>query len=575
MLKSAKIVKRIAAIFCVVTLCVVGGIYAKETNLKDRIWLSKYVSIENAIKQEGIFVINNAKGVSIWNTDYQNTVTNKIHAALKKNKYTIKKPLLLINPYGTNTCSVNVYFEAEEGATFMYQVATKGYEIFEQTVYTEKSQRQYEAQLIGLIPGEENKLTLRLIKNGEVIGQSEHTIMMPEAASTLTKQMEIEEGKSTKELTDGLYAVIGHNKSFDANVYLYDNHGVIRGEIPVKKYRSDRLLFIDGYLFYSYDFNKIAKMNRKGQIEETYRFHKDYELHHDFIYDENNHRILMLATNKTEETLEDLILSLDLNTGETKELIEMKTVMPEAHEAAIQPSYKKKLDWIHINSLQLTKEGDILLSSRETSSILCVTDIDTNPALSYIISDSSMWEGTVYEEKVLAKDGDFIAQAGQHTIAYMQEESERLEDGQYYLSMFNNNFGYSGSRPKIKWTNYEGVGNYKKVATASKYYRYLVDTNKGTFTLVKEFDVPYSPYVSSAQNYQEHFVAGSGAIAKVEELNVDEGYEAKNDQSNENYRSCFGEYDENGVLIRRFKFYDKKYLYRTYKYDFYQFYFIK
>lgn len=155
----------------------------------------------------------------------------------------------------------------------------------------------------------------------------------------------------------------------------------------------------------------------------------------------------------------------------------------------------------------------------------------------------------------------------------MTEESEELEDGQYYLYMFNNNFGYSGSRPGIKWTNYEGTGNYKKVADASKYYRYLVDTNEKTFTLVKEFDVPYSPYVSSAENYQDNFVVGSGAIAKVDGLNVDQGYVAENGKSDSDYLSCFGEYDQDGNLIRRFRFYDNKYLYRTYKYDFNNFYF--
>lgn len=573
MAKNRKIIKGAVALICVAGILVGGGIYAKETNLKDRIWLSKYVSVTESSEQDSISVINNAKGVSIWNTDYQDTVTKKINSTFKKGDYTIENPLLLINPYGTNTCSVNVYFEAEEGATLTYQVSTDEYGVFEQTAYTGNDGKKYEAQLLGFMPGEENTVTLTLTKDGEVIGQSEYTVTMPEAASDVTKQMEIEEGTSTQELTNGLYAVIGHSKNFDANVYLYDNNGVLRGEIPLKSYRSDRLLFIDNCMVYSYDTNKIAKVNRLGQIEETYKFSKDYELHHDFIYDEANNRILMLASNTTGETIEDLVLSLDLNTGETTQLIDMKDVMPEAYEAAIQPSYKKKLDWIHINSLQLTSEGDLLLSSRETSSIICVTDIDAEPTLSYIISDSSMWEGTVYEDKVLTKEGGFVAQAGQHSITYMKVESEELEDGQYYLYMFNNNFGYSGSRPGIKWTNYEGVGNYQKTADASKYYRYLVDTNKKTFTLVKEFDVPYSPYVSSAENYGDNFVMGSGAIAKVEGLQVDEGYVAENGKPDSSYLSCFGEYDQDGVLIRRFRFYDDKYLYRTYKYDFNNFYF--
>ena len=198
---------------------------------------------------------------------------------------------------------------------------------------------------------------------------------------------------------------------------------------------------------------------------------------------------------------------------------------------------------------KLTNTGDLLLSSRETSTIVCVTDIDSEPKVSYLLCDPSMWEGTAYEEYMFTKVGDFTAQAGQHTITVMHEESEALPEGQYYLYMFNNNFTYSGTRPQIKWDNYKGAGNYKAQADHSKYYRYLVDTKEKTFTLIKEFDVPYSPYVSSAENYGDNFVIASGSV------------------------SNYGEYDQEGTLIRHFEFNDEKYVYRVYKYEFENFYF--
>lgn len=545
-----KVVGRTVGILCISGVITAGLVYAKDTNLKDRIWLNQHVSIENAKSGvDDVKAINNAKAVSFWNLDYQNTVTNKIKNMLKDGNYTVENPLLIVNPYGTNTCSVNVYFEAEEGAKLNYRVSTKEYGVFEETAYTKEGSTLYEAQLVGFMPGEENTVTLTLSKGDTVLGQSEHSITMPEAASKVTKKVDYTDGESTQPLSNGLYVAFGHSKSFDANIYMYDNNGVLRGELPVREYRSDRLLFIDDCIFYSYGFNKIAKVNRMGQIVDTYKFSSDYELHHDFIYDEKNDRILMLASSTIGETVEDLILSLDLKTGKTIELVDMKDLMPEAYENAVQPDAKEKLDWIHINSLQLTNAGDLLLSSRETSTIVCVTDIDSEPKLSYLLCDPSMWEGTDYEEYMFTKVGDFTAQAGQHSITVMHEESESLPEGQYYLYMFNNNFTYSGTRPQIKWDNYKGAGNYKAQADYSKYYRYLVDTKGKTFTLVKEFDVPYSPYVSSAENYGDNFVIASGSV------------------------SNYGEYDQEGTLIRHFEFNDEKYVYRVYKYEFENFYF--
>src|SRR5699024_3763152 len=161
---------------------------------------------------------------------------------------------------------------------------------------------------------------------------------------------------------------------------------------PVESYRTDRILTIDGYLYYNVSETKIVKVDRLGQVVKIYDI-GEYEFHHDMVYEESQNSLVILASDTREETVEDIIISLNLESGEVKELLDLKDLLHDAYEKAVKPDKKSKLDWIHINSLQLTKEGDILLSSRETSSILCVTDIDTNPALSYIISDSSMWEG--------------------------------------------------------------------------------------------------------------------------------------------------------------------------------------
>lgn len=526
--------------------------YVQQTNLKDRIWLKKYVNLTDY--EEGkpeIKVISNEKAVSYLNLDYQQTVTNKINKLVKKNSYTVEEPLMVLNPYGTNYSSINVYFNSKEESYLEYTISTTSGKYSDFTRVAANGEKdnltkKHACQLMGLIPEEVNKIKLSLYNAaGEVIGESSFTVEMPKLASKIATQIEVEEGTSKTELTDGLYALFGHSKSFEANIYLYDNEGVIRGEIPVKDYRSDKILFIDNCLVYSYDENKIAKMNRQGQIVDKYIF-SGYELHHDFAYDEVNNKIVMLATELEQDTVEDIILQLDLKTGVTTELIDFKTIMPDCYEKAIKPDEKEVLDWIHFNAIQIVDGKELILSSRECSSVVKVSNIYEKPTLTYLLADESMWKGTVYEEYAYEKIGDFTAQGGQHTITYVKDKS--LPEGQYYLYMYNNNLAFSGTMPAFDWSAYKGAGTHKN-PTDSYYYRYLVDENAKTFELAKSFKVPYSSYVSSAQDMKENHVICSGLAFN------------------------FGEYDSTGTLIRQFNFADEKNTYRVFKYDFENFYF--
>ena len=104
---------------------------------------------------------------------------------------------------------------------------------------------------------------------------------------------------------------------------------------------------------------------------------------------------------------------------------------------------------MHINTIQWMGNGSVLLSSRETSSIIRVNDIYGTPTLGYMIAEKSFWAGTQYESLVFAKDGEFTIHGGQHSVSYVEDDS--LPEGQYYLYMFNNNIGISETRPDFDW----------------------------------------------------------------------------------------------------------------------------
>ena len=180
-----------------------------------------------------------------------------------------------------------------------------------------------------------------------------------------------------------------------------------------------------------------------------------------------------------------------------------------------------------------------MLSSRELSTIIYMEDVYTNPKVKYIITDDSTLEKTDYQNLNYQKIGDFVSQAGQHTITYEKKEGEN----KYYLYMYNNNYQGARTRPDFNWKNYKGTGTYEK-GENSYYYKYLIDEENKTYELVEKIVLPYSSIVSSVEHVDQHFVTSSGMS------------------------HCFNEYDQEGQLIKEFQYTSKKYAYRIFKYTF-------
>ena len=312
-------------------------------------------------------------------------------------------------------------------------------------------------------------------------------------------------------------------------------------------YRTDRILTIDGKLVYSYSLTDIAFVNRLGKVEKTLSLGK-YELHHDFMYDEKRNELLCLVNDTDKDTIEDVLISVNIETGKIKKLVDFEKMMKSMRKRSVQRKGGKntyggtELDWLHLNSLDMINDKDAVFSSREESVIIKINNIYENPSIDYLIHSGSLYKGTKYEKLLLKQKGNFVGHAGQHTITV--EKDDTLPNGQYYLYLYNNNFGSAKTLPKFSWKSYKGVGSYKK-GKASYYYKYLVDEKKKTYRLVKKFAVPYSSVVSSVQHFDENITFSSGM------------------------NHTYGEYDKNGKMIRTFTYQSKRYAYRImkYKYD--------
>ena len=528
-----------------------------ESQLNDEDWLDDNVKIaKNSSLGKNIYSVSKPDEVEIFDMVYQEVIQDKLDDLLEDD-YTFEKPLIIYNPYGTNTLGFNIYFTTKEKAELKYtiHVNDKDIEDFSRTLSNGEKDNlttNHQYQLIGFIPGEENEVTLTLLdEDGKEIATKKFTVDLTNVKANGQKKLKVKDGESKEELSNGLYSMLGNDSDDQDYLALYDNDGILRMETEIIGYRAHRILFKDGKMYYSISQTRIAEVNPLGQVTEIYRT-GHYDLHHDYTFDDDGN-LVVLANNTEKDTEEDCIIKIDLDTKAVTELIDFEDMFSSYVDTCTLDTTSARdegedgLDWLHLNSLVWLDGGDVILSSRETSSILRVNNIEEDPELVYLLADERIWEDTEFSKYVYEKEGDFKIHAGQHSLNY--EETD--EDGVYYLTFFDNNYGKANSQPKFDYSKLGIENDNSFKGTESYYYVYKVDENKETFELVDSFAVPYSGIVSSVQPMDNGNVVVDSGTAGV-----------------------FGEYDEDHKLIRQFTAKLNKYMvYRVFKYTFNDFWF--
>ncbi|MDZ5560021.1 aryl-sulfate sulfotransferase [Enterococcus cecorum] len=495
------------------------------------------------------------KMADVYQLSTQERIQEQLLQLIESQTPTFTQPLIVSNPFLTNTTGLYLAFSTDEAVKISYRIDAQGYPPFEKNLkQNEEYATSHQYQIIGCIPNVDNLITLTATTQDGQQQQMQFHYTPPKLSTTSEMNYQLSKQESDESLSEGLFAVIG-NQAGEKATYLVDNDGYIRAEMPIVNYNSMRLVFNDQQeMFMAVSDSKIVKLNALGQVKQVLDLaNTDYLIHHDYILNDKN-QLIALATSKTAKKqagyVEDRIITIDLSTQEVTEIANFEELLPDLYQKATgieeHSNNKGYLDPVHINSLQLADNQQLLVSSRETSTILALKpDEQGIYQVEYMMGDEAIWQGVgECGQLLLEKEGSFTSQYGQHSITY--ETAEDLSAGQYYLSLFNNNSTIMDSRIDISLAEIAD----KTAGKTSKYMKYLVDEKTNSYKLVESFDVPYSAYVSSVQNYQNHIIVDSGQQA------------------------TFAEYTNSGKLIQRFtQKTDTKYLYRVYKYDFKNYYF--
>ena len=493
-------------------------------------------------------------------TFYDLEVQQRLDGALQDIKaargmsWTATTPLAVLNPFGTGSNGLYLYFETEQDTKVTYTIHVEAGGISDVTVEAadysgQEYTKRHEFQLIGLVPGERNEVTLTMTgKWGNTRQVVRFSVDMPETSSGYSTRLEVTEGSSDQPQAEGLFAMMRVN-GYLGYGFFFDDDGVMRYEMVLEGYGFDRLLFDGDEILTCVSSSKLARIDGLGRVTQIYTL-DGYDLHHDIGYGAEG-ELLALAEEVGGETVEDRLLSIDLETGEVTQLLDFSQLMEPYFEMTrkVGPTddffwQAGEWDWLHLNSLQYMPEDDsLIVSSRETSAIIKVKGLHSQPELDWLAGDGRFWQDTPYAGLCLTQVGDFVPQYGQHCVEYLADGEE---DGVYYLAVYNNNYWSLNSRDfTLEVADSVGTGLYLTDDETSQVYIYRIDENDRTFALEDSFDVPYSSIVSNGSQCgdQGNWVVNSG-VAMV-----------------------FGEYDADGELIREYAYECTMQNYRTFKYE--------
>lgn len=523
-----------------------------ETTVPDEVeYITPSVVSENYIQKRIAKTLGKKTAPQPYSSKYQKAA-EKVLAAYKKNEgYTLNNPLLIIDPYGTNRTGLYVYFKHDYKATVKYTVSLSATEDtpvisgasiesdvsesdsgmttkarnFSADLFTNETNMPLtviEGQIIGLVPGRKNYVSLRLYdENNRQIAKVGYRITLPSMKTVNRRLLESTYDRPVNQLSDGLYFVLGKNgKSND--ILVYDNSGVIRADIPVlgSDYSQNvNIKTFDGKLFYAVNNRYYVAVNHLGRVTDIYDIGKNILSGSDFDLSATAQQAVGIGSYNGGKTKNDLIVGINIYNRKTTLLCDMRELLSDYYKKkGSKGSASEPADWLGLNSISFINDDDVLVGCGKNSSIMRINDIFAKPKVAWLISPLDAYMGTKEGDYTLTAAGDNMAMSGQNNVRFDQYVNESTT--KYYITMFNNNYTKGGSEN-------------------SYFCKYLVDEDNRTYAPVTSIPSSYSAEGGSAEETDGNFViVASAEPGEVTEFNAQGNRLAKFTlpKSDKNYR---------------------------------------
>lgn len=477
---------------------------------------------------------------------------------IKKNKiFSLEDALWAYNPYGTNRNSMYVFFETKGNCYCRYTISVKDEKVadFTRTAITNTSgnvTKEHEYQLIGLVAGETNYITMRLYNSSDELSEVRtFSIDIPKSRVGAANLLEVTDGRSKTTISNGLYVVFQDaKKGSDKNgILLYDNSGTLRGEIPTLGKAGRNLEMVYDTLLYASGDTQVSEINALGQVMKTLPLN-GYKIAGEFAYDDCGNIFMIVTEQQKGAVPRSKVVEMELETGKVTEMVDMNALLKNVYADAARKAKKQNIDWVGLNSVKVVDATTLLLSSKNLSSVFKVSNIGSLVTkIDYIIADRKLYQSYKgLHKKVLTKSaGDDAEPEETPVVDNILHEPVKKDPftSQYGQEAIGYKAGGEGISTVTMLSTNTGTG--AKNTGKATYYSYLIDEQAMTYEL------------KAQRNLEKTSVDGNVAMQKAGFV-----YCCSD-------KKLYSESDMNGKLIKQYSATTRPY--RVYKSDFKNFWF--
>ena len=420
----------------------------------------------------------------------QNAAEKAMLEEFHAGNYTLENPLVKLNPYLINPLAAVVMFKTEEEVAVTVRVLGKTPEATMK--HTFPKAKEHVLPILGLYGDYNNTVEIELYR-GAMNTINIQTEPFTDSVAKLVKM-----DTTAEYLRDELIIVspaltdlaTGFDFAGDVRWHLniptvFDIKRAKNGNILIG---SHRLLKIPYYM------SGLYEMTMAGKVIKEYKIPGGY--HHDqFEMEDGN--LLVLTEDLTSETVEDMCVLIDRETGEILKTWDYKDFL-DPTKVARSGSWTEE-DWFHNNAVWYDKNTDSLTFSARHIDAMCNIDYETGK-LNWIIGDPEMWPEE-YQKYFFKPVGD-----GEFDWQYEQHANVITPDGD--VMCFDNGH-FRSKNPANRILNKDNF---------SRGVRYKINTDKMEIEQVWQYGKErgqefYSQYICNVEFYKEgHYMVHSGGI---------------------------------------------------------------
>lgn len=395
----------------------------------------------------------------------------KLQTELNSGKYTLKKPKVVLNPYGDAPLSAYILFTTKDSC--QVRVTVKGKTAQTNVSGTLGKAKNHRVPVIGLYPGTNNKVLVETLNaKGKVLQKKTVRIKTKKIVSELknaVKKVKVKGQTKKVHCAYGLTIISGQNNL----PFAYDEDGNIRWYMT-RTTGSYGIFPLSNKRFIYQTKDSLAMTEEKAQTTEMMEMDfmgRTYQIyfvrngiHHEVIEKTPGGNLLVL-TSSINQHIEDAVLEIDRKTGKEVKYLDLQECFDD--------TYVNKVDWAHLNTVSYDKEENAILLSPRNLHAAVKVDWKTNK-IKWIIAHPDMFKGTKQQNKVLTPKGKITWHFQPHSIYEIPYDLDN-NPNTVHVMIFDNHWQ---TKRKVKF--FDGL-------ETSHVLVYVVNEKKKTVSQVKKF----------------------------------------------------------------------------------------